>query len=135
MTTLSPRSTPDSRAILAHARRTLNSPGNWTQGASARNAAGKSVTPRCDQAVQWCLSGSINHAAGALQNSDHLKADGYAELRARSALEQAIAAFTPEPTTPPVYNDAPERRHADIIAVLDYAIALQESDAQNAAPP
>lgn len=131
MTTLKPRSTPGSRAILDQARRTLDNPEHWTQHASARDAAGKSVMPHYDQAVQWCLSGAVR----ALQNSDQLKTDTYAELRAGSALEHAIAVFTPEPTPPPVYNDAPQRRHSDIIAVLDYAIALQEADAPDDPPP
>lgn len=98
------------REILIAARALIEAPERWTKGEFARNKEGEKCHANSDAASCYCMEGAILSQSGKWP----LKARACAILRA--SLASAI--------TIPVWNDAPERTHAEVLAAFDRAIEL-----------
>lgn len=77
----------------------------WTQGALARNRAGRACGINDPEAVAWCLQGAIH----AVLRDRHPVA--YTLLMDRLARQI--------PTGISLWNDRPERNRSDILEILD----------------
>jgi hypothetical protein len=105
------------KEILIAARAKIEAPERWTHGAYARDAAGRKVEPTCPDAVRWCVRGAID--ASTEQHSNK---------RPSSVLfSQAVAGYGA--LYIPIWNDAPNRTHAEVLAAFDRAIAAAELEA------
>lgn len=96
--------------VLVATRALLSAPARWTKGEAARDATG-APTRRHDLAVRWCLLGAIERCAGF-----------------ETALYcQAVDALRPflggGEASISLWNDWPSVTHADMLALLDKAIA------------
>lgn len=96
------------RDVLVKARELLAEPGRWTQETAARDAAGLPVGATSDAAVCWCLIGALDAVRDGTT--------ALAQLRRTLGCSSVSA-----------WNDAPERTHADVLALLDRAIAKEEA--------
>ena len=94
---------------LSRARALLDSPESWTQGALARDATGVPVEPTSQYATCWCLTGALRVSAQTPEE----------ELDAIVQLEGRVPQLGLES-----HNDHPGTRHADVLGLLDEAIAL-----------
>lgn len=96
------------REILVKARALIEDPERWTQGAWARDAWGNKTLDSRDNAVAFCVAGAMCRVSG-----DMVPRDAWAafELAAGDGISR--------------FNDA--QTHADVLAVLDKAIAECES--------
>ena len=77
----------------------------WTQGAFARDAAGRPVGARSERAVARCALGCIIAA--------------YDELDAARAVRLALRRIVED--TPADWNDSPSRTQAEVVAALKRA--------------
>lgn len=111
--------------ILVVARSRINR--GWVRGHEAVNASGRSVSPLSQEAVAWCLAGSMTHfntdddiqcscTEAARIVSRIIDSDLDDSVRYQSSVYMIIADF----------NDDIRRKKEDIISVLDKAIE-QES--------
>lgn len=84
----------------------------WTQGACARDVDGDEVLQSSERATCWCASGAVYATCSG---------DRFAASDAFDSLERLV------PTRLGIagYNDAPERTHADVLALMDRAIAAE----------
>lgn len=98
--------------ILERARARLTPAGAWTQGKDARDAWGCGINQTATGAVCWCLEAAIEIAAG----ESGLLLPGRAIA--------TITALVPDGLSPHRYNDKPTTTHADILGLLDNAIAI-----------
>ena len=98
--------------ILKGTREILSDPARWTQNAWARNAKGQEAYPFDEEAVAFCLDGAIVRASG----EDH-------STKTWNALMEVSQYTGPGIVSATNWNDEPERVHADVLAVLDRAIA------------
>lgn len=109
----------EDRAAAAHrlqaAKERISNPVNWTQFTAARDASGKPVHTRHQNACQWCASASLTYQPAPSGNIANL---------ARYAL--VIACAQHGFGTIPDMNDAPGTQHADVMEVFDDAISLLE---------
>lgn len=97
--------------VLAKAADLIEPEGCWTQGASAKNAAGQPLGAggsAGSAAVCWCM-------VGALLRAGMTKMDTTALDYARRAVPA---------TGVSMWNDAPERTQAEVVAALRKASAL-----------
>ena len=98
------------REVLVAARKLIERPEAWTQGATARDAAGKVCSSREPSAVCRCAGGAIETASdGDLRKF----------LDAFEALGEQLGRFGYDVEA---VNDAPERTHAEVLAAFDAAI-------------
>ncbi len=97
-------------AVLRAARTLIATPERWTKRAYRKDAAGNMCEP--EQAVCRC-------AEGALCDSDGTDDEWW---RAYDVFRDAIGLDSIA-----LWNDAPERTHADVLAAFDRAIALAEA--------
>lgn len=74
----------------------LADPASWTKGEFARNANGYPVLSRSNEACCWCLAGAVNVC---YENN----------LEIRDMLKTRLGTYIS------IWNDAPERTHADVI--------------------
>lgn len=95
--------------ILLEARDLIAKPEHWTQGTSARDASGTPVISREDCATSFCMYGAISRAAGMHNIHKEVLAT---ELRT-TIHGPSIAE----------YNDAPNRKHEDVLAMMDATVA------------
>ena len=95
----------DVRALIADHDR-------WTTGCAARDAHGQSVMPERPEAVRFSAFGALVR----MVTEAH-------EIRDRAA--EALNAAT-GPFGWAVWEDAPGRTHAEVLATLDQAIAVAE---------
>jgi hypothetical protein len=86
------------------ARELLADPVRWCQGAIARDAAGKSSETWNPRAVAWCVLGAVRK----------VYPQGLAEFQ-RLAKTLAARGFD----SVSEWNDAPERTHAEVLALLE----------------
>jgi len=100
--------------ILVKARELIAEPERWTQGAFARDEHGFSryVCPGEFDYTCYCASGALR-AAG-----------GYTTHPAYNAIHTGGPAVC-------VWNDAPGRTHAEVLAAFDAAIATERAKAQH----
>jgi hypothetical protein len=85
----------------------------WCQRTYARDAKGVAVFPESEQAVEWCLSGSIDADRRSSAHSQNVAFDFLGE-----ALKQKKGVF---PTT---FNDSVRRKKEDIVKLLSKAIQI-----------
>lgn len=108
------------------ARELLADPKRWAKGASALDEYGQPASdeidggshldegdPLADCAVCWCLVGACQKVAGEIIWFDD---------RRFAALHQVLGTDQIGP-----WQDVEERTHADVLAALDLAIALQRT--------
>lgn len=109
---------------LTNMRKLLAHPHSWAQGHSAYTAMGDKVAPWDEAARCWCITGAINYLlheqpnAGARGSALYWALDHAADANAPDCTEHCRL-----PQGLDVWNDHPERTHADVIALLDRAIA------------
>lgn len=80
----------------------------WTQGAYARDAAGRSVYAWTPEACAWCALGAMRGVGRSGAEYDE----------ARATLERLTPARSVSS-----FNDAPTTTQADVLALFDRAIA------------
>lgn len=100
---------------LTNMRKLLAHPHNWAQGASAYTGAGDTVAPWDDLARCWCLTGAFHYL---------LHGESDADTRAceiRLTLGDIIGCVPGMDIAG--WNDAEGRTHADVLVLLDLAIA------------
>jgi hypothetical protein len=106
--------------VLKAAKAKIAEDRHWTQGASARTAGiGVSCDPCSSHAVSWCVVGAIQAVVGADIRDDEDEDDNTGKayrILDSLVLEGEITRF----------NDRPGRTHADVLAVMDAAIARAE---------
>lgn len=95
--------------VLKAARAFVDQPWKWTQGASARDVKGLSCHVEDVKAVCFCTLGAVSRALVV-----HNVTGNAARLVRRM--------FGPEFTSTVMWNDAPERTHAEVLAAFDAAI-------------
>lgn len=100
--------------ILRAARALIAEPASWTQHTSARNRTGAPTHPRYAGAVCWCAIGAVVAVTPNRRK----------QLAALRLLGQPAA--TGEFFLS-VWNDSPERTHAEVLAAFDRAIVLAEA--------
>ncbi len=86
----------------------------WTQNASARDSIGHSTEPDDQDAVCWCIGGAIDRALMDVDQFWPIRTaafDGIAKLLPSS--QYGVSGW----------NDATGRTQAEVLAVLDQAIA------------
>ena len=100
------------REVLVNARELISKPEAWTKRSYARSAGGDPVVPYSPKAACWCVSGAISISGR--------------DITVRWAARDAIlfAAGTSVMDVP-TWNDAPERTHAEVLAVFDKAIEAE----------
>lgn len=96
------------REALIAARELIEDPERWTQEESARDADGKGVPIGSPEACQWCAMGALSKIAP----------DGLMLSRTRVALLRGTGTYSVS-----MFNDAPGRTHAEVLAAFDKAIA------------
>lgn len=109
MTTL----TETGRAVLVAVRSRLASPSAWTQGLSARDAAGSGVNQYSRRATCWCLHAALMVESARLKT---MVSEPYQAIHDIIGEEPIIE-----------WNDHPRRTHDDVLKVLDDAIAGEVS--------
>lgn len=100
-----------SREVLVAARARIADARHWCQLAMARDEFHSSVHARSRAAVRWCALGAVDSVTEASE------AD---LMRAHNRLRKASFYLRDEPVS--VYNDAPLRRHAEVLRLFDAAI-------------
>ena len=115
------------RAVLRDARALIATPGKWTKGANGRRANGLAVADSSlsnKAVVSRCAVGAIL-AAGPI--AEVLRGPSLAAANAR--LRNSIKRHTGQCLNGmAVWNDAPERTHADVMQAFDWAIADAADD-------
>lgn len=97
---------------LARARTVLANREVWTQDAYARDVAGRIVESQSPAAVRFCCSGALYTTEHPLHGS----------VAARAIVSRVIGHDLE------VWNDAPGRKHKDVLDVFDRAITLAKSE-------
>lgn len=97
--------------ILTAAAELIDRPGAWIQGQGAKTITGEPVDPTHERAAQWCAWGAIERVT----NGHRARSD-----RSFHALLDALDL---DPDWDPaifgeVWNDAPERTQAEVVAAL-----------------
>ena len=109
--------------ILEKARSIIEDKKNWTKGAMALDAAGRDVLSSSPQACRWCASGAIVRATETLHLDTEDRYDAINHLRdvIRTRIRER-GEIEPERISVPIFNDAVETTHQDVLDVLDTAI-------------
>ena len=103
---------------LRDVRDRLADPQRWTQHAAAADASGRRVGIHDADAACWCLTAAtILDAPAASSGTD-----------ARLWLNRAVVDLHDEYLSLAAFNDAPDRAHAEILAVVDRAAELVRSE-------
>lgn len=103
--------------VLIDARALIEKPKAWIKGVNATNKLGKGCTSSSEDAVCWCMDGALMRSA----QSAHLYEPGSAYWDAFYALNKlANGDFI-------AWNDKPERKHAEVLAVFDKAIEAERA--------
>lgn len=103
--------------ILKKARELLSDPARWTQNAYARDVTGRGVPPTSSSATCWCLIGALAAAEGSQC--------GVSFIAVSEKSKAAVDAFNE--THLPIWNDAPDRTHNEVLQRFDEAIARLEA--------
>lgn len=97
--------------ILKGARDLLSDPTHWTQGTYARAPGGFEVFVDDPRAARWCLMGALSRQGfGNFVYSDTLKA-----IRKSNNIDLVS-----------IWNDEPNRTHAQVLEAIDNTIAAIE---------
>lgn len=103
--------------VLTRAKARIATPERWTKGTYARDESGEPADSYSARAVCWCMLGAVfaDVIDGiAIEHAICLPHPIEDALKAANGGEVRFAHF----------NDAPETTHADVLAVLDRAIAF-----------
>lgn len=123
----------NARDLLIAARAKIEKPEAWTQGSAAKDMNGVPRLPLEFHACQWCMLGAL---AAAAEEARH-RPDG-SVLPWRAAHEAQDTAWLHLSDTVRYwdgqivrytvadFNDARHRKHADVLAAFDKAIASLE---------
>lgn len=98
--------------ILSKAADLIEPEGAWTQGSAARDANGHEIDPQSREAACWCVYGALDRVAG----DRFQRGIGFIE----EATGQVLIS---------VWNDAPERTQAEVVAKLREAAELARTGA------
>ena len=105
--------------VLREARELIAKPGGWTQGVFARTSEGKACPWQASTASCFCALGAVERASAAgnrwhtrNQATDILRSEGIGNIAESISL----------------WNDAPHRTQADVIAAFDAAITKATKD-------
>ena len=107
--------TDEIKTVLTRAREILAEESRWTKGCWSRTADGKEGMPggmNFSMAASYCISGAIYAAAGC-------------EIGHGFAIE-FLKTIKKSSGFPGSWNDHPTRTHADVLALLDKAIAARD---------
>ena len=105
--------------VLKEARRLIERPEHWTQGARARNKRGRMlIRPEGPTAVQWCARGALMRVTGGTLSNDFWDASSF--------LHNIANAITGGTCGASGYNDT--RTHSEVLALFDAAIAAAEQE-------
>ena len=106
--------------ILTVARKLIESPSHWTQGALCRNRQGQQVSTNSDEAYCYCAQGAV------IAVCDHKYVDHYTQLtgdhRLWNFLNRVSNKIYPEHGFLSVLNDFGS--HKDVLEVYDRAIDI-----------
>ena len=112
------------KAVLRRARDILTPESAWMGGGYATDKSGNTVPPHSSAACRWCLTGAIYRHAMPSPSFDFSLVDAVVD---RLLLGIDIQ---PDPARPGYmfcalirWNDVSERTHAEVLALLDRAIA------------
>lgn len=112
--------------ILPEARALVEA--GWRQGDFASDMFGGTVPVGGDEAACFCMVGALVHAAGYDCTGDAL---GDEQIQACLNQLAVAAGLTVKTIAPPGtlywWNDKPERRKEDVLAVYDLAIKKMQS--------
>lgn len=105
--------------ILEKARELVDSPKKWGQGRYAMNAKGQETATYVDEAVCFCVLGSISRAMSIMTGRLwRLTSADLSDIdRAHSFFAKAI-----DPPLIAKWNDEPGRTHTEVLAAFDRAI-------------
>ncbi len=95
-------------AALRAARKILTPRKAWTKDNIARDSRGREVSWDSEKAVKFCLCGALMRVLGSENETTFSQCQ-----KAILGPSQSFANF----------NDAPERKHKEVLAALDNAIA------------
>ena len=101
--------------VLQKARDLIATPDNWTQGEYARDGHGHATRPRNSRAVCWCSSGAIMK----VMDVDYSPDDALAVLHQAGGFQWDMNI--------PKWNDSMNRKHSEVLALFDAAIAAESS--------
>lgn len=100
---------------LKAVRELLSVPERWTKDSMARAADGKDIDYASRKARCWCLYG----AATKVTNHELIRGRDLRDVIRNHIGGPGVTIMT--------WNDAPGRTHADVLALLDRAIAAEEA--------
>jgi len=103
------------KEILIAARAKIERPQCWTYGKFSRSALENEVKPHSRRAVCWCVLGAI--AAITHDDPNDIRDDVYWLIHRAIGLPANDLHIG-------LWNDAPGRTHAEVLAAFDRAIAL-----------
>ena len=101
--------------LARRVRELLSEPGRWTQGYFARDAAGQECASKDPAATCWCVVGAMVRL-------------GSDDPRPDIEFINALKAHLGPPCSLSMWNDAPGRTHADVLALLDRVVAQMERE-------
>ena len=111
--------------VLKRARKILSNPKRWTKREWARTDDGLGVIATDPKAACFCAKGAIQKACHVLNVPEY---DDQVLMDSEAFLKKA---FLDRGTKYPgiyAYNDAPKRKHVEVLRWFDRAIALSEAE-------
>ena len=87
----------------------LATPDKWTQGAAARDPKGEPVHPFSPDAICWCFGAALRKCYPFAPERNRLRSPILQKL-GFDPLERSEGVV-------PAWNDAPERTHAEVLAL------------------
>lgn len=103
--------------ILKRARKLLSNPKRWCQWRYGQTKEGWLVDPEAKAAYSFCAVGAIRRVAKDAADDDATEA-------AKALLDRCVPGYSIID-----YNDAKKRKHEQVLAVFDKAIARAEKAA------
>jgi len=104
-------------------RALLSEPTRWTGRTNARNARGQKVAFRSDEATCWCIVGAMRRVTSMTGRVGERFISVCSAIAPVLGLDEIIG-----------FNDSPTRKHHEILAYLDAAIARLENAQERRTP-
>jgi hypothetical protein len=105
----------DVKRSLEKLKKLFSNPEHWTKGCFARDSTGWS-SASIQSGVCWCLVGGISKVS-----DNHGE---YRQIRDRLLLALKGSNYNDDSGPLIEWNDLPERKHSEVIALIDKAIEL-----------
>lgn len=99
-------------STLLAVRELIAVPERWVKGDWARSASGRDVFWGSEKAVCWCIRGAVNLVEQYSPSNSYRAQEKLALMATGKSELMALAEW----------NDAPQRTHADVLALLDRAL-------------